>query len=68
MCGYKHEQVATKTVENAQQEDPQRGSEVDDLDTRSKTKSKRASLDVQNLSVFIGCLKIIQVKIGGKMV
>ena len=46
MCGYKHEQVATKKVENAQQEDPQRGPEVDDLDTRSKTKNKRASLDV----------------------
>ena len=68
MCGYTHEQVATKTVENAQQEDPKRGSEVDDLDTRSKTKNERACLDVQNLSVFIGCLKIIQRKIGGKMV
>jgi hypothetical protein len=49
MCGYKHEQVATKTMENAQQEDPQRGSEVDDLDTRSKTKSKKS---------FTRCLKI----------
>jgi hypothetical protein len=46
MCGYKHKQVATKTVENAQQEDTQRESGVEDLDTRSKTKSKKASLDV----------------------
>jgi hypothetical protein len=46
MCGYKHEQVATKTVENAQQEDTQRVSGVDDWDTRSKTKSKKSSLDV----------------------
>jgi hypothetical protein len=34
----------------------------------AKQKINGASFDVKNLSVFIGYLKIIKVKIGGKMV
>jgi hypothetical protein len=36
MYGYKHEQVATKTVENERRDDTQREPWVDGWDTRSK--------------------------------
>jgi hypothetical protein len=41
--------VATKTIENAQQEDTQRVSWVDDWDARSKTKKKKSKKSLPSM-------------------
>jgi hypothetical protein len=62
MCGYKHEQVATKTVENAQQENTQRGSGVETWTQGAKRKVKSFPQCLKKSERFHWLLKIIKVK------
>ncbi len=59
--GYTEQQVETKTKQNGQRDDTQRERWGDRWDTRSKQKSKKASLDVKKIMCCYWLIKINRV-------